>query len=128
MKKKEYQSPPVGHEISSVFYGVDKRFLKSSTVAHKILIKGLKDEKFTILRELVHDFQPQGFTSLVLLSESHASVHTYPEHGTLYFQIYSCRGPGDGRKTFEHMKRALKPKHIDFEERAVIVKDGHVTS
>ena len=116
-----YKSPPVGHEISAVMFGVDTKYLLDSGFLHKILIDGLKLEGFTILKEIVHDFEPQGFTSLVLLSESHASIHTYPEHNTLYFQIYSCRGPGDGRKTFEHMKNMLKPKFVEFDERSIVV-------
>ncbi len=33
---------------------------------------------FTILQEVEHVFQPQGYT-LLFLSESHLSVHTFPE-------------------------------------------------
>ncbi|MCS7043318.1 MAG: S-adenosylmethionine decarboxylase [Bryobacteraceae bacterium] len=32
-----------------------------------------------------------GITGMVLLSESHLAVHTYPEHGFLALNLYSCR-------------------------------------
>lgn len=35
---------------------------------------------------------PGGITGLYLLSESHLSVHTFPEHGYLALNLYSC-GP-----------------------------------
>jgi S-adenosylmethionine decarboxylase len=32
-----------------------------------------------------------GVTGMVLLAESHVAVHTFPEHGTLTLNVYSCR-------------------------------------
>jgi S-adenosylmethionine decarboxylase len=35
-------------------------------------------------------FEPQGFTCLYLLAESHASIHTYPEQGAIFFDAFTC--------------------------------------
>jgi S-adenosylmethionine decarboxylase len=35
-------------------------------------------------------FEPQGFTCLYLLEESHASIHTYPEQGAIFFDAFTC--------------------------------------
>ena len=40
------------------------------------------------LGEVYHNFQPSGFTGVVCLSESHLSVHTWPEHGRVNVDIY----------------------------------------
>ncbi|WP_051568381.1 S-adenosylmethionine decarboxylase family protein [Crocinitomix catalasitica] len=37
-----------------------------------------------------HYFQPQGYTCLWLLGESHLAVHTYPEHNKAYIELTSC--------------------------------------
>ena len=52
--------------------------------------KLLKDAGFCILDVLKHSFQPQGFTGLWLLSESHFAVHTFPEFGKTYIELSSC--------------------------------------
>lgn len=36
------------------------------------------------------EFGP-GLTGIVVLSESHMSIHTMPESETLYFDLFSCR-------------------------------------
>lgn len=41
------------------------------------------------------DFAPQGVTRVWLLAESHFSVHTYPEHGYLSVDCYTCGSEGD---------------------------------
>lgn len=34
---------------------------------------------------------PGGITGLALLSESHLTIHTFPEHGYAALNLYSCR-------------------------------------
>lgn len=123
---KEFQSSPVGHEISAVFHGVGKKFLIDGKHIKKVLLDGLNIDKFGIISIASHDFKPKGHSTAVLLSESHTSIHTYPEHDSLTFHIYSCRRPGDGKKTFEHLKKTLNPEFIDFKERNVIVSRNHL--
>lgn len=40
------------------------------------------------LGEVYHDFEPGGFTGIICLSESHLSVHTWPEFGKVNLDIY----------------------------------------
>ena len=40
------------------------------------------------LGEVYHNFSPSGFTGVVCLSESHLSIHTWPEHGIINLDIY----------------------------------------
>lgn len=44
----------------------------------------------TVLQMAVHHFDPQGFTSVALLSESHASLHTWPERDLVVVDYFSC--------------------------------------
>lgn len=46
---------------------------------------------YTILNQIEHVFEPQGFTILYLLSESHISIHTFPEKKYFALDIYTCR-------------------------------------
>lgn len=47
---------------------------------------------FNVLEIVEHHFQPQGYTCLWLLAESHLAVHTFPEHGRTYIELASCNG------------------------------------
>ena len=37
-----------------------------------------------------HKFDPIGVTAIVMISESHLSVHTWPEHGYAAMDIFTC--------------------------------------
>jgi len=117
-----YQSPFLGNEISCVMHGIDEGILNNSSELEKSLLEALNEDKFTILEKASHEFSPKGFTLMFLLAESHVSIHTYPEHHSLYFGLYSCRGEGDGIKTYESFKEKVKPISVDFIQRTIVVK------
>ncbi len=45
---------------------------------------------FTILQFVEHQFNPQGYTAIWLLSESHLAVHSFPEENKVYVELSSC--------------------------------------
>lgn len=58
----------------------------------KELLKNICNKyHFEILGEVDYSFQPQGCTILLLLSESHISIHTFPEKNHISFDLYTCR-------------------------------------
>lgn len=48
-----------------------------------------------IVRECEHQFRPFGITMTYILSESHLSIHTWPERNTCAIDLYSCRSDYD---------------------------------
>ena len=44
----------------------------------------------SLLSEAVHTFPNAGLTAVFLLSESHASIHTYPEHSACFVDLFTC--------------------------------------
>ncbi len=54
--------------------------------------------RVTVLSSQFHHFTPQGVTGLLLLSESHLSVHTWPEHGYCAMDLFTCGDPKAARE------------------------------
>jgi S-adenosylmethionine decarboxylase len=117
-----YKVSPVGNMILSVMHGIDSKILSDNKRLESLLLYSLKKDNFNIKGITSHEFEPYGYSIVVLLGESHASIHTNPEYGSLVFCIYSCRGHLDGRKTYEFLREKLNPSYIDFKEMPVIVK------
>ena len=51
---------------------------------------GDRDAGKCSLDAVEHVFSPRGYTAVLLLSESHASIHTYPEHGACFVDLFTC--------------------------------------
>mgnify|MGYP002639046628 CR=1 FL=1 len=60
----------------------------------KVLIelynKKLLDAGFGVLDVIEYHFEPQGYSALFLLSESHFAIHTFPEENQSYIELSSC--------------------------------------
>jgi S-adenosylmethionine decarboxylase proenzyme len=56
----------------------------------KVLFEALGEARATVLDGMSHEFSPQGYSVAVLLAESHATVHTWPEHGFATVDYFSC--------------------------------------
>jgi S-adenosylmethionine decarboxylase len=67
----------------------------------------------TVLSSTHHCFPGGGLTAVLLLAESHASIHTYPEHQACFVDLFTC-GKTCRTEAFEHeLQRFLCPASID---------------
>lgn len=64
-----------------------------------------------VLQTISHSFEPQGLSILTLLAESHASLHTYPEYGFCYLDIFTC-GDMNTAAFDKEMRRLLNPCRV----------------
>ena len=64
------------------------------------------------LGEVYHDFSPAGYTGVVCLSESHLSVHTWPEYGRINIDIYLSNYQRNNDETVQQLYKALQA-HFD---------------
>ena len=64
----------------------------------------------TVLKTMSHKFDPQGVTAICMLSESHISIHTWPEEGKAACDIYTCGNsePKVGCDIIIHQLRSKK--------------------
>ncbi|MCX7373892.1 MAG: adenosylmethionine decarboxylase, partial [Alphaproteobacteria bacterium] len=77
----------------------------------------------TILHGHFHHFSPNGGVSGVLvLAESHVSIHTWPEKNFAALDIFVC-GACDPYKAIAHLKTGFLPERVQLNEqrRGVIV-------
>lgn len=63
------------------------------------------------LGEVYHNFSPAGFTAVVCLSESHLSIHTWPEYGKINIDIYLSNYLRENDGTVHSIYEAIK-KHF----------------
>lgn len=83
--------------ISGKHMIIDLKEIKNDVLIHDLdKIKTLLDTicnkyDFSILNKSEHVFEPHGLTILYLLSESHLSVHTFPERKYIAIDLYTCR-------------------------------------
>ena len=78
----------VGEHITLDIIGTTKEY--DPSIFEKVIHDIAKAAKVTILNISKYKFEPQGFTILALLAESHISFHTFPEKGIISFDFFTC--------------------------------------
>ena len=78
----------VGEHITLDIVGTTKEY--SPEFFEKLVYKIAKLAKVTVLEISKYKFEPQGFTLVALLAESHISFHTFPEKGIISFDFFTC--------------------------------------
>lgn len=67
-----------------------------------------------LLHIALHKFEPTGVTGVAILSESHISVHTWPDQGFAAFDIFMC-GESDPVAAAEYIKSVYQPLDSDIQ-------------
>lgn len=84
---------PSGLEHVVDAYGCNEAALRSKATLERLLSQIIEDLGLRVVGEWAwHTFPgPAGLTGLVMLSESHLSVHTFPENRYAAVNLYCCR-------------------------------------
>ena len=61
----------------------------------------------TVVQELSHAFPGTGLTCVLILSESHAVLHTWPETGTVNIDIFSCSTRLKSLEAIDELRRSF---------------------
>lgn len=98
-----------GRHVAVDTWGVDFDLLNNAEWLQAQMVEAAEVCGATVLSVQSKQFEPQGATVLVLLSESHLSIHTYPEKGFAALDCYTCGETVDPQLAIEHMLSVLKP-------------------
>ncbi|NDC36972.1 MAG: adenosylmethionine decarboxylase [Proteobacteria bacterium] len=85
----------IGHHLLIDGFGVDPKLLNNRLVIEQALRDSATAGEVELLRLASHCFEPQGVTAFALLSESHISIHTWPERGFFAADLFFCGGQLD---------------------------------
>ncbi|WP_134685896.1 adenosylmethionine decarboxylase [Brevibacillus migulae] len=101
-----------GRHVAIDTWGVQFDLLNDAEFLKKEMIEAAEACGATVLSVQAKQFSPQGATVLVLLSESHLSIHTYPERGFAALDCYTCGETVDPQLAIDYMVSVLKPEKI----------------
>jgi len=94
------------------FYDCDPARLKRSREVKQIMCRAVLAGGGTIVKTVFHNFSPFGVSGVVVITESHVTIHTWPEHGYAAVDIFSCSEKLDHLEIRDQLKRALSSRKV----------------
>ena len=98
-----------GTHVIADIVGIDPVAIRDDGAILRGMDDGLRRSGATLCGLQVRQFDPAGLTVVYLLSESHASVHTYPERNALFFDAFTCGTTCNPRAFLDALVAALGP-------------------
>ena len=105
-----------GRHLILDLYDCDPEILDDYDQLQAYLETSLALAGANILRIFGEKFKPQGVTLLALLTESHASIHSWPELGYAAVDLYTCGNTTNTHKAAEFLKNKLKAQTTEEKE------------
>lgn len=93
-----------------LFDAVCERDLLPSDIDH---IKEVIEKNLTVVDRIEHKFSPQGETIVFILSESHFTLHTYPENRFISLDVYVCNMDTDLKKIVNEISKVVPFEKVD---------------
>ncbi|KPU62475.1 S-adenosylmethionine decarboxylase proenzyme [Thermococcus sp. EP1] len=101
---------PIGMHVVLDLYECDPQILDDMEKVEEVLTKAAEVANATIIDKRFHKFSPQGVSGVVVVSESHIAIHTWPEHGYAAVDVYTCGDHTMPLKASEYIIKELKCK------------------
>ncbi len=104
-----------GRHLLASYSGCDRSALIDVERATAAFHAAIRASGATLLRSAEHTFPPHGFTAVALLSESHASIHTYPEHDGCFVDLFTCGAHCNVEAFDAELRRHFRPKKVSLQ-------------
>ena len=102
----------LGRHILVELYDCDAKVLNDHDRIENILTDAAKAAKATIVEVIFHKFNPYGVSGVVVIAESHFSIHTWPEYKYAALDFFTCGEEIDPWVAHKYVYRKLKAKNM----------------
>ena len=86
-------------------------------------VRALEGAGATVVQQVSHNFPGTGLTCVLILAESHAILHTWPETGTVNIDIFSCSPRLESLAAIAELGRTFGAAAVSVQE--ILRADGH---
>ncbi len=80
----------LGQQLILELFDCPARPLDDPEFVSRVMLKAVEASGATMIQPFFHQFAPQGVSGVVIISESHFSVHTWPEYGYAAIDVFTC--------------------------------------
>ncbi len=101
-----------GNHFIASYCDCDREALSNVEALAGAMKSAVEASGATILDTSSYLFPPDGLTMVFLLSESHASIHTYPEHGACFVDLFTCGQKCSAEKFDQALQAYLQPQSV----------------
>ncbi|MBZ4645582.1 MAG: S-adenosylmethionine decarboxylase [Petroclostridium sp.] len=90
----------------------NNEFLDNRELVERVMVEAALEAGAEVREVAFHKFAPQGVSGVVIISESHLAIHTFPEHGYASIDVFTCGERIDPQTAAQLIAKKLGSKRI----------------
>lgn len=106
----------LGVHILVDFYGCNQNVLKDTELIEKYMHEAAKRANANIVSEKFHSFSPWGVSGVVIIKESHLTIHTWPEYKYAAVDLFTCGSSLDLQSAMEYLVGKLECEKMEMND------------
>ena len=106
----------LGNHLLVELYECDSNKLNDLGKLEMVLEEAVRISGATALKASFHQFAPQGVSGVIIIAESHFTIHTWPEYGYAALDIFTCGQSVDSQKALDYIEKELNVKTVSVTE------------
>jgi S-adenosylmethionine decarboxylase len=97
-------------------YGCSFDILNNQDLVEKIMVNAALEAGAEVRECVFHKFSPQGISGVVVISESHLAIHTWPELGYAAVDVFTCGERVNPWDALNYITREFKAEKVETSE------------
>jgi S-adenosylmethionine decarboxylase len=97
----------LGRHLIAELCGCRPETLDDVAAVERHMLAAIELSGATLVKAFFHRFPPNGISGIVVVAESHFSIHTWPEIGYAAVDIFTCGPATDPRAALDYLRRAF---------------------
>ena len=102
----------LGRHVIIELHGCVAGMLNQEEVLRPSLIEAAEQAGATVVESVFHRFSPHGLSGVVVIAESHITVHTWPEHSYAAVDVFTCGEPGLADRIRDQLVERFKADNV----------------
>lgn len=105
----------LGEHILAEFYECDVAAINDVKIVEEALLQAANVAKATVIGSSFHVFEPHGVSGVVVISESHLAIHSWPQYAYAAVDIFTCGKDVYPLNAFTYLKQRFKTKNATYQ-------------
>lgn len=105
---------PYGRHILMELTDCPSDLLNSVDEVETLLLNSAKDGGATVISSHFHSFTPQGLSGVIVIQESHITIHTWPEKNYAAVDVFTCGNEVVADQVSKYIAERIQAKKVNL--------------
>jgi S-adenosylmethionine decarboxylase len=102
----------LGTHLLVELYGCDTRPLERVEYVETAMVRSVQAANAHIVSHFFHEFEPYGVSGVVVIEESHFTIHTWPEHRYAAIDLFFCSTSVEPDNAMQILCEVFQPERV----------------